>query len=372
MRKHAAACAAACAAGIRTLWETCCPEAVSQTAYRPVFCSQREGKRPGGVASTLPVQTIGFGGAFPGVAGTHAHPRFQTSVRRCRGEGVVLRPAAGSHRSGKALWLLPALLAVLFSVFLSAPKVMASESTAAMQTISRRAPASDSLKELSLPAPESLDDYDTVAATASIADPLEPWNRFWFHFNDFIYLRIAAPLYRGYDAIMPDPVQSGLKNVLHNLLFPVRFINCLLQGKFRGAGVEFGRFLVNTTVGMGGLINVAKNKKTVVPMDSIGEDFGQTLGSWGIGHGIYIVWPFLGPSSLRESIGLCADTLGSPIWYLNYVTNVETSVGTSAMLRFNTLDDILPTYEELKKISVDPYIAMREAYIANRNHHVQQ
>ena len=102
-----------------------------------------------------------------------------------------------------------------------------------------------------------LDDYDQ-SPVQLIADPMEPWNRFWFHFNDIFYLYVARPLYRGYDFIMPDEFQSGLKNFLTNLLFPVRFVNNLLQGKPMDAGVEFGRFIVNSTVGFGGFIDVAK------------------------------------------------------------------------------------------------------------------
>lgn len=215
---------------------------------------------------------------------------------------------------------------------------------------------------------DSLDDYDD-AARPTIADPLEPWNRFWFGFNDIFYLHVARPAYRVYDFVMPDEFQSGLKNFLNNLLFPVRFVNCLLQGKPKAAGVEFGRFIVNSTVGFGGFINVTKGRKTVVEVDSIGEDFGQTLGVWGVGHGFYIVWPFIGPSSARESVGLAGDYFLDPAFYLQ---PWEVAWGTAGTLRFNSLGDILPTYESLNKAAVDPYIAMREAYILFREEHLKQ
>ncbi len=215
---------------------------------------------------------------------------------------------------------------------------------------------------------DSLDDYDdTVKPT--ISDPLYPWNRFWFGFNDIFYIHVARPAYRVYDFIMPDEFQSGLKNFLHNILFPVRFVNCLLQGKPKAAGVEFGRFIVNSTVGFGGFINVTKGRKTVVDVDSIGEDFGQTLGVWGVGHGFYIIWPFIGPSSARESVGLIGDYFMDPTFYLQ---PWELAWGTAGTLRFNSLGEILPTYEDLSKAAVDPYVAMREAYILFRNNHVRQ
>ena len=152
---------------------------------------------------------------------------------------------------------------------------------------------------------DDLDDYDTAPAQ-SIADPLEPWNRFWFRFNDIFYTNIARPVYRGWEAVTHEDIRSGLKNFFHNLMFPMRFVNNILQFRFLEAGVEFGRFIINTTTSAG-FANVAKDKKTIVPVDPSGEDFGQTLGYWGVGHGIYIVWPFLGPSSLRETVGFAGD-----------------------------------------------------------------
>lgn len=215
---------------------------------------------------------------------------------------------------------------------------------------------------------EVLDDYDTGPQQA-IADPLEPWNRFWFHFNDIFYLYIARPLYRGYDFVMPDEFQSGLKNFLSNLLFPVRFVNALLQGRVQAAGVEFGRFIVNSTVGFGGFIDAAKGRKTVVSVDPIGEDLGQTLGYWGMGEGFYLVWPIIGPSSARDSVGLAGDAFLNPSFYLS---SWQLSAAINGTLRFNSLGDILPTYEDVKGAAVDPYVGMREAYATFRQLHIQR
>ena len=217
---------------------------------------------------------------------------------------------------------------------------------------------------------ENLDDYASQPVSI-ISDPLEPWNRFWFSFNDIFYLYIAKPLYRGYVFITPQELRTGVTNFFRNLFFPVRFLNNILQGKPQAAGVEFGRFIINTTVGFGGLIDVAKGRSTVVPVDEAGEDFGQTLGYWGMGHGFYIVWPFLGPSSLRETVGFMGDSYSNPIVYLT-PHPVYTQSGISVGDGFAHFDSILDTYESVKGIAVDPYVAAREAYISYRNVRVER
>ena len=216
-----------------------------------------------------------------------------------------------------------------------------------------------------------LDDYDS-APVRSIADPLEPWNRFWFHFNDIFFTYVAKPAYRGWEAVTHEDIRSGLKNFWHNILFPIRFVNNILQFRFLEAGAEFGKFIINTTTSAG-FADVAKDKKTIVPLDPSGEDFGQTLGRWGIGHGIYLVWPFLGPSSLRETVGLAGDWFANPATYLSpwplyYKTDVPwyTSTAIKSGMYFNALDRVFPLYDDLKGAAVDPYVAMREAYVKYR------
>jgi len=225
-----------------------------------------------------------------------------------------------------------------------------------------------------LPALEAdeLDDY-ADAPLQVVADPLEGWNRFWFGFNDVFYGYVFRPLYKAYAFVTPQELRTGLKNVLVNALFPVRFVNSLLQGKFFAAGVEFGRFIVNSTVGIGGLINVTKDKKTIVPVDPDGEDFGQTLGVWGMGPGIYLVWPILGPSSVRDTVGRAADWLIDPLLFVPGTTTMNTvSAGIWGGLRFNAADDTLNTYDAIKKAAVDPYISMRDMYVKYRQRRIEQ
>ncbi|MDE5833651.1 MAG: VacJ family lipoprotein [Desulfovibrio sp.] len=206
-----------------------------------------------------------------------------------------------------------------------------------------------------------LDNYDDEPV-ASIADPLEPWNRFWFKFNDIFFIHVAKPVYEGWTWLTPRFVQTGLGNLFHNVLFPTRFVNSILQFRFMEAGVEFSRFMMNM-MGSAGLVDLASSKKTIVPVDPSGEDFGQTLGRWGFGQGFYLVWPFIGPSSLRDTIGRVGDVFTDPIFYVN---PWPYSTGTEVVFRLNALGDVLPAYDDLSSISIDPYIAMREAYASLR------
>jgi len=221
-------------------------------------------------------------------------------------------------------------------------------------------------------AADELDDYADDPLPA-IADPLEGWNRFWFGFNDVFYTHVFRPLHRAYAFVTPQELRAGLKNVLVNALFPVRFVNSILQGKFFAAGVEVGRFIVNSTLGIGGLINVTKDRKTIVPVDPDGEDFGQTLGVWGMGPGIYLVWPIIGPSSARDTVGRAADWLIDPLLFVPGTTTMNVvSAGVWGGLRFNAADDTLGTYDTIKKAAVDPYISMRDMYVKYRQSRIAQ
>ena len=133
-----------------------------------------------------------------------------------------------------------------------------------------------------------------------IADPLEPLNRISFTFNDRLYFWVLKPLAKGYSLIVPEDMRLSARNFFNNLAFPKRFFNCLLQMKFRSAGNEALRFMLNSTFGMLGMYDVAREEFGISAID---EDFGQTLGVWGIKSGPYIHWPFLGPSNIRDTLG---------------------------------------------------------------------
>ena len=202
---------------------------------------------------------------------------------------------------------------------------------------------------------------EAEAGAVQVADPIEPLNRVMFHFNDKLYFWVLKPVSRGYRYLIPAPVRAGVKNFFHNLTTPVRLANCILQGKFRSAGKEFVQFLMNSTAGMLGFGNPAQLYPQLSTKD---EDLGQTFGSYGIGNGFYIVWPVLGPSTIRDSVGMIGDRFLNPI---TYVQPTEASIEIMAYEKVNDTSFRIGDYETFKEASLDPYSAIRDAYIQNRN-----
>ena len=133
--------------------------------------------------------------------------------------------------------------------------------------------------------------FPEEAPPPSIADPIEPLNRALFVFNDKAYFWVMKPVAQGYRAVVPEGVRLSVRNFFANIGMPIRFVNNLLQGKIRNSGVELLRFALNTTAGIGGLFDPAKDDFRLVARD---EDLGQTFGKYGLGHGLYIVLPLLG------------------------------------------------------------------------------
>jgi phospholipid-binding lipoprotein MlaA len=197
---------------------------------------------------------------------------------------------------------------------------------------------------------------------AGIADPWEPFNRAMFHFNDKLYFWLLKPVAQGYQKVVPEPARVSVSNFFSNLTSPIRFVNCLLQANLSGATTELGRFLVNTIWGIGGLMDPAASKDLdLVKQD---EDFGQTLGVYGLGQGFYINWPIFGPSSPRDTVGLVGDFFLHPFTY--FVTAWDTSVGIRAYDKVNTTSLAIGDYESLKGAAIDPYVAVRDAYVQYR------
>ncbi len=199
----------------------------------------------------------------------------------------------------------------------------------------------------------------------TIPDPLEPVNRVFFDVNDKLYFWVFKPVATGYKAIIPEEGRVGVRNFFSNVTTPVRLVNCLLQAKFKGAGNEVVRFLLNSTFGIAGFLDLAKRDFHIEKEE---RDFGQTLGVWGLGPAFYIDWPILGPSSVRDTVGKVGDlffdprsyVLTGPIFYV--VRPVELINDTS--LRIGE-------YEDLKKAALDPYIALREAYHQYRQNKIR-
>jgi len=191
-------------------------------------------------------------------------------------------------------------------------------------------------------------------------DPLHLWNLTWFHFNDTFYFAVLKPVASAYGALFPIQVRKGIKNFFHNISGPKRFISCLLQGKGAAAESEFVRFFMNTTVGVLGFGNPANRFDHLNPPE---EDLGQTLGAYGLKEGVFIVWPLLGPSSLRDTVGFAADSFLSPATYLD---STETRVGIRALELVNDTSFRIGDYEALKEAAIDPYESIRDAYIQYR------
>jgi phospholipid-binding lipoprotein MlaA len=202
-------------------------------------------------------------------------------------------------------------------------------------------------------------DYDNAEELA-LADPLYYWNWCWFKFNDKFYFVLLKPVSTGWGYLVyPHCARQGVHNFIENIGFPGRFLNCGLQGRFKGSGVEILRFLTNTTIGVAGFWDAGDDLFDMKPHEA---DFDQTLGKWHVGQGIYLVWPLLGPSSLRGSVGTVADSELNYFYNLWYVTALRTVNDTSLELN---------PYESLLQMTVDPYTAIRNAYVQNRKQRVE-
>lgn len=211
-----------------------------------------------------------------------------------------------------------------------------------------------------------LDDLDDEESLTGVADPFEGVNRAIFVFNDKFYFWVLKPIAGGYKSVVPSPCRVGVKNFFHNITAPVRFASCLLQLKVDAAAGELGRFMVNSTIGVLGFGNPAKNDPALNPPP---EDLGQTLGVYKIGNGFYVVWPFLGPSTLRDSIGMVGQSYVNPV---SYVEPLELYVAVQGLKTVNATSFRIGDYESLKDAALDPYTAFRDAYIQSRKTKVSQ
>jgi phospholipid-binding lipoprotein MlaA len=193
-----------------------------------------------------------------------------------------------------------------------------------------------------------------------VYDPLEPINRGIFWFNDKLYFYLLKPVAKGYRWVMPDPLMLGIGNFFSNLASPMRIINAGLQGKFGDAGNELTRFAVNTTIGIGGFFDTAKDHFNLKKKN---EDSGQTLGYYGIGPGPYLVLPFFGPSSFRDGVGLLADSRMDLAYYLWEDRDYWAAIILETV-NIVALDK--DTYEGIKRDALDPYLFVRDAWTQYR------
>ena len=189
-------------------------------------------------------------------------------------------------------------------------------------------------------------------------DPFEHVNRDIFGFNEGLDKGIVEPTAKGYRAITPKFFRSGVSNFLHNLKSPVIFTNDVLQVEPSRAGTTAGRFVLNTTVGLLGLFDVAKH----VGLPPHDEDFGQTLGKWGVGPGPYLMIPFLGPSNLRDLTGQLVDFAMDPITYADFKNDDTARAARFAMDELSARTDAIEAIDTLRQTSIDPYSTTRSLY----------
>lgn len=193
-------------------------------------------------------------------------------------------------------------------------------------------------------------------------DPFEGFNRAMFSVNEGIDV-VVKPVARGYDAVLPGPVKTGIGNFFGNIADLWIAVNNFLQGKVTEGASDVGRVLVNSTVGIVGLIDVASD----LGLEKHAEDFGQTLGKWGVGEGPYLFWPIIGPRNVRDTFGFAVDASADPVVHLHDVSARNTLIG----IRFIDLRaSLLPADKVVEEAAFDKYNYIRDAYFQNRRNAV--
>jgi len=193
------------------------------------------------------------------------------------------------------------------------------------------------------------------------ADPLEPLNRVVFGFNDTADNAVIKPVAKAYRAVLPGIVRTGVSNFFSSLEDVWISVTDVLQGKFQQGVDDFGRFLFNSTFGIAGIFDFASE----LGFQKHNEDFGQTLGSWGVGSGAYLVLPFLGPSTIRDGFGLLLDTRADLVFYIDGVPVHNSLYGTRAIGNRANLLDASSVIEEA---ALDKYAFVRDAWLQRRRH----
>ena len=192
-------------------------------------------------------------------------------------------------------------------------------------------------------------------------DPWERWNEPMFNFNRRLDQYVLKPVAKGYNFVVPDEIQIMISNGFDNISFVPRLVNSLLQGKVKGAGRELGRFLINSTAGVGGLFDPAKDVFGILKSR---EDFGQTLGFWGVGPGPYLIVPFLEPLTVRDGVGKAVDSALDPLSYFLplFWDRLGMKIGDIVNERSLNLD----LFQGFEESVIDMYSAVRHAYLQRR------
>jgi phospholipid-binding lipoprotein MlaA len=197
------------------------------------------------------------------------------------------------------------------------------------------------------------------ATSGNAKDPIEGFNRAMYAFNDGVDKAVIKPVAKGYDAVLPNPVRTGVTNFFGNIADLFIGVNNLLQGKVSDGGSDLGRVAVNTTVGVLGVFDVASG----MGLEKHEEDFGQTFGRWGMGSGAYVVLPLLGPRTVRDTGGLVLDVATDPVAYIDHVPTRNTLFTVRAI---NDRANLLPAEKVVEEAALDKYSYIRDAYLQRR------
>ncbi len=196
-------------------------------------------------------------------------------------------------------------------------------------------------------------------AASNPRDPLETYNRAMFGFNEGVDKVIIRPVAKGYATVTPQVARTGVSNVFSNVGDVWISVNNLLQGKPLDAASDLGRFVINTTLGVAGLIDWASDWG----LEKHEEDFGQTLGRWGVGSGAYVVLPFVGPRTVRDGVGFGVDSVADPLYELD---PVDTRNSLVALRLVENRAELLPLEKTLEEAVIDKYAYVRDAYLQRR------
>jgi len=196
-------------------------------------------------------------------------------------------------------------------------------------------------------------------------DPLKSYNTIMTSYNDLFYTKVFFPVAKNYAKIIPEDARVSISNLFHNLNYPTRLINNILQLKFKNSLEESERFIINSTIGVLGLFDVAKSQFNLKKHN---EDFGQTLGFYGVGSGFHIVLPFIGPSNLRDSLSMIVDSKADII----YTLEDTNAIATKTLFYTNETSFKTKEYESLKQDTVNLYPYLKNIYEQHRESEINK
>jgi len=212
---------------------------------------------------------------------------------------------------------------------------------------------------------DAFDEFES-AAPPEVYDPLIGYNRIMTRVNDRLYFWVLKPAAQAYGAVLPKFARQCISRFFGNLGYPIRLVNNLLQFKIKGAGVETLRFGMNSTLGIAGFMDPAEEGFQLAPSD---EDFGQTLGYYGVNGGFHLVLPVFGPSNFRDTLGRFPDNYLDP---LNYIRNTYVNAGVPVLEVINGTSLRIGHYESFRKDAMDMYILFRNGYTQNRKKEIEE